>query len=98
MEAVNGVKKKKGAHPLVKILTAMAKFLQVAPFSQQLFQGCVTAKSIQRLIADRRVRRGNYIAKVRCHSPWTAIISTKLARTSARSRPSNASASCAVNN
>src|SRR5665213_243887 len=99
MKAVNGIEEEQRAHALIQIFTAITERFQVLAFRKQLLQRSFTTEGIERLIAHGGVRRGDDLAEVLGHTGcycW-ASISTRLERTSSRSLPSKAKASCAVN-
>src|SRR5215469_5090235 len=103
MKPMNCVKEKKCANAFVKIFALSAESFQFLAFRQQFFQRGALAKRIQRLVARSRVCGADDLARTDDHSsppgsPLSASISTRLDSTSSRSRPSNASANCAVNN
>ena len=68
MKPVDGIKKQQGANPFVKIFTAMTERLEFGAFDQQLRHRCGAANGVERLVAHRRVRRGDELNEFAGHA------------------------------
>src|SRR5262245_7436268 len=104
MKPVECIKKKQCADTLVQIGCGSSKCVKVAALVKQIDQRHIMANRVQRLVARDGIARSDYMAQagahgVRCswRAPCEASSSISCVRTSSRSDPEKASASCASN-
>ncbi len=67
MKTMNGVKKKQGAYPFVKVVTAPAEIFQILALGQQLLQRRAPAKGVERLVARGSVGGGDDVSEFEGH-------------------------------
>ena len=70
METMDRVEKEQRPDALVKIVTAPAKGVQFGALPEQFVHRKPGANAVQRLVAHRRVRRGNNTNQIR-HGDYT---------------------------
>src|SRR6516164_2591312 len=66
-KAMDGVKKKKGSHALIEVLTAWPKRFQIRAFCQQLLQRGLLAEKLEWLVTHAGVRGDDDVLEFACH-------------------------------
>ena len=97
MKPVNGVEKEQGPDALVKIFGVPPEIVEGRAFRQQLRQRRLLAETVEGLIAQIGSGGGNDGEESPAHADFCLASSSRsCVRTSSRSWPTRASASCAV--
>src|SRR5260370_22937822 len=103
VEAVDGVQEKERAHAFVEVVAGAAEAIECLALGEQLFERCVAAHGIERVVASLAARSNHLCKRAHWRFPAAAARDSRSARSSsiwestwARSCPLRASANWAT--